>query len=268
MKTKKYKNGGKTPLTAKQKADIEAEKKRLAAAKRKIARAKADMKKYAGTGDTFTNSPGYAKYIKTKNAVEDSLKRNASPMQKELNEVKRLANEMGKINMFMALDGQEALTTPVKTKIPFANRNRIKDGDDFIRESEKDAEGRYRKGLKKNPDYKYKNGGKMKVKKFKDGGMMEYASGGMLKALLDDPKQREMAKKMLSKEYEGGGMVEYGGGGYMEYDKGGYMSNEQMVMVKADTLEEATKAVKAAVKAGKMTPTHYKVKACFYADED
>jgi len=41
-----------------------------------------------------------------------------------------------------------------------------------------------------------------------------------------------------------------------------------MVMVKADTLEEATKAVKAAVKAGNMTPTHYKVKACFYADED
>jgi|TARA_B100000902_G_scaffold274297_1_gene260174 hypothetical protein len=108
----------------------------------------------------------------------------------------------------------------------------------------------------------------MKIKKYGKGGMMEYASGGMLKALLEDPKQREMAKKMLSKEYEGGGMVEYGGGGYMEYDKGGYMSNEQMVMVKADTLEEATKAVKAAVKAGNMTPTHYKVKACFYADED
>lgn len=225
MKIKKYKAGGKTPLTAKQKAEIAAEKERLAAAKRKIARAKADMKKTVGTSDTFTNSPGYAKFIKAKNEVEDSLKRNASPMQKELNEVERLANEMGKINMFMALDGHPALKTPVKTRIPFKNRNRIKDGDDFIRESEKDAEGRYREGLKKNPDYKYKNGGKMKVKKYKDGGMMEY-------------------------------------------DKGGYMSNEQMVVVKADTLEEATKAVKAAVKAGNMTPTHYKVKACFYADED
>jgi len=268
MKIKKYKNGGKTPLTAKQKAEIAAEKKRLAAAKRKIARAKADMEKYSGTSDALIDNPGYAKFIKAKNEVEDSLKRNASPMQKELNEVERLASEMGKLNMFMALDGQVALKTPVKTRIPFKNRNRIKDGDDFIRESEKNAEGRYREGLKKNPDYKYKNGGKMKVKKYKDGGMMEYASGGMLKALLDDPKQREMAKKMLSKNYEGGGMVEYGGGGYMEYDKGGYMSNEQMVVVKADTLEEATKAVKAAVKAGGMTPTHYKVKACFYADED
>ena len=99
MKIKKYKNGGKTPLTAKQKAEIAAEKKRLAAAKRKIARAEADMKKTAGTSDTFKNSPGYAKFIKAKNAVEDSLKRNASPMQKELNRVKKVADGMEAVNI-------------------------------------------------------------------------------------------------------------------------------------------------------------------------
>jgi hypothetical protein len=169
---KNYRVGGKTPvepLTEKEKAIIAAETERLKKAQRKIARAKADMKKYSGTSDIPTENPGYSKYIKTKNAVEDSLIKNASPMQKELNEVKRLANEMGKINMFMALDGQEALTKPVKTKIPFANRNRIKDGDDFIRESEKDTEGRYRKGFKKNPNYPYKlkKGGKVKAKKYR-----------------------------------------------------------------------------------------------------
>tara|TARA_R110001606_G_scaffold128795_1_gene263432 strand:+ start:75 stop:407 length:333 start_codon:yes stop_codon:yes gene_type:complete len=109
----------------------------------------------------------------------------------------------------------------------------------------------------------------MKIKKYGKGGMMEYASGGMLKALLDDPKQREMAKKMLSKNYEDGGMMpEYGDGGYMKYNQGGYMmGNEQMIIVTADTLEEASSAVMAAVEAGNMMPTHYKIKACFYSDE-
>ena len=255
MKIKKYKAGGKTPLTAKQKADIEAEKKRLAAAKRKIARAK--------------NNQSAVEARKTIAGVNDSLTNNASPMQKELNTVENVADGMEAANI---VSFANKLQHGNKDAIYFTKKvngkTYLKGAEDFISDSEQDAEGRYRKGLEKNPDYKYKNGGKMKVKKYKDGGMMEYASGGMLKALLDDPKQREMAKKMLSKSYEGGGMMEYGGGGYMEYDKGGYMSNEQMVVVKADTLEEATKAVEAAVKAGNMTPTHYKIKACFYADED
>ena len=34
-----------------------------------------------------------------------------------------------------------------------------------------------------------------------------YASGGMLKALLKDPKQRDMAKKLI-KEFEMGGKME------------------------------------------------------------
>ena len=255
MKIKKYKNGGKTPLTAKQKAEIAAEKKRLAAAKRKIVRAK--------------NNQSAVEARKTIAGVNDSLTKNASPMQKELNRVKKVADGMEAVNiMSFANKLQHGNKDAIYFTKKVNGKTVLKGAEDFISDSEQDAEGRYRKGLKKNPDYKYKNGGKMKVKKYKDGGMMDYASGGMLKALLEDPKQREMAKKMLSKNYEGGGMVEYGGGGYMEYDKGGYMSNEQMVVVKADTLEEATKAVKAAVKAGGMTPTHYKVKACFYADED
>ena len=240
MKIKKYKNGGKTSLTAKQKADIEAEKKRLAAAKRKnkrnasIARsamkAESRLAKELGEKWDVDKSPAFKKYFSQRKAQEDSLIKNASPMHKEL--IADLNKATGrKTNSGLSDKDLNRKTIPTRP-----------------------------------PEERYLAG--MKVKKFKDGGMMEYASGGMLKALLEDPKQREMAKKMLSKEYEGGGMVEYGGGGYMEYDKGGYMSNEQMVMVKADTLEEATKAVKAAVKAGGMTPTHYKVKACFYEDED
>lgn len=42
-----------------------------------------------------------------------------------------------------------------------------------------------------------------------------YASGGMLKALLKDPKQRDMAKKLI-KEFEMGGKMEYGEGGMTE----------------------------------------------------
>lgn len=42
-----------------------------------------------------------------------------------------------------------------------------------------------------------------------------YVSGGLIKALLKDPKQREMAKKAI-KEYDGGGMMEYGVGGMTE----------------------------------------------------
>jgi|TARA_R110000796_G_scaffold85987_5_gene186214 hypothetical protein len=60
----------------------------------------------------------------------------------------------------------------------------------------------------------------------------------------------------------------YESGGYPEYGMGGYMSGDQTIVVKASTLKEASDAVAAAVKAAKMTPTHYKVKACFYADED
>ena len=169
---KSYRVGGKTPvepLTERERAIIAAERARLEGSKRKVQRARDEMKKYSGTSDPLIENPGYLKYRKTQDAVNDSLTRNASPMQQELNRVKEMASEMGKINMFMALDGHPALKTPVKTRIPQANRNRIKTGDDFISESEKDAEGRYREGLKKNPNYTYKlkKGGKVKAKKYK-----------------------------------------------------------------------------------------------------
>lgn len=54
---------------------------------------------------------------------------------------------------------------------------------------------------------------KIGKKEYGGGGAMKemYASGGMLKALLKDPAQREMAKKILMEE--GGKMPEYEGGG-------------------------------------------------------
>ena len=53
-----------------------------------------------------------------------------------------------------------------------------------------------------------------------------------------------------------------------KYNEGGYMEDGQMIMVKAPSLEEAVAQVKAAVKAGKMMPSHYKVKACFYEEDE
>jgi hypothetical protein len=53
-----------------------------------------------------------------------------------------------------------------------------------------------------------------------------------------------------------------------KYNGGGYMEDSQMIMAMAPSLEEAVAQVKAAVKAGKMTPTHYKVKACFYEEDE
>jgi len=53
-----------------------------------------------------------------------------------------------------------------------------------------------------------------------------------------------------------------------KYNEGGYMDDGQMIMVKAPSLEEAVAQIKAAVKAGKMMPTHYKVKACFYEEDE
>jgi len=53
-----------------------------------------------------------------------------------------------------------------------------------------------------------------------------------------------------------------------KYNGGGYMEDGQMIMAMAPSLEEAVAQVKAAVKAGKMTPTHYKVKACFYEEDE
>jgi hypothetical protein len=40
------------------------------------------------------------------------------------------------------------------------------------------------------------------------------------------------------------------------------------IEVKSSSLMEAVRGVEAAVKAGKTTPTHFKVKACFYEDEE
>jgi hypothetical protein len=46
------------------------------------------------------------------------------------------------------------------------------------------------------------------------------------------------------------------------------MESGRMVEVKAMTLDEAVKQVMAAVKVGKEQPTHYKIKACYYSDEE
>jgi len=52
-----------------------------------------------------------------------------------------------------------------------------------------------------------------------------------------------------------------------KYNEGGKMEEMgQMAMVKATSLEEAVAQIKAAVKAGKMMPTHYKIKACYYEE--
>jgi hypothetical protein len=54
-----------------------------------------------------------------------------------------------------------------------------------------------------------------------------------------------------------------------KYEYGGKMDEEgQLIMVKAPTLDEAVKSVSAAVKASGKQPTHYKVKACFYEEEE
>ena len=54
-----------------------------------------------------------------------------------------------------------------------------------------------------------------------------------------------------------------------KYNEGGKMEEMgQMAMVKAPSLEEAVAQIKAAVKAGKMMPTHYKIKACYYEDDE
>jgi hypothetical protein len=53
-----------------------------------------------------------------------------------------------------------------------------------------------------------------------------------------------------------------------KYNEGGEMEMGQMAMVKAPSLEEAVAQIKAAVKAGKMMPTHYKIKACYYEDDE
>lgn len=54
-----------------------------------------------------------------------------------------------------------------------------------------------------------------------------------------------------------------------KYNYGGKMDDMgQMAMVKAPTIEEAVAQIKAAVKAGNMMPTHYKIKACYYEEDE
>jgi hypothetical protein len=53
-----------------------------------------------------------------------------------------------------------------------------------------------------------------------------------------------------------------------KYNEGGEMEMGQMAMVKAPSLDEAVAQIKAAVKAGKMMPTHYKIKACYYEEDE
>lgn len=59
---------------------------------------------------------------------------------------------------------------------------------------------------------RFENGGLMNTDKLKQ----MYASGGLLKAILKDPKMRQMASDMLAsdgKKYEEGGMMKYRNGG-------------------------------------------------------
>lgn len=183
---KSYRVGGKTPvepLTEKERAIIAAERARLKASQRKVQRARDEMKKYSGTSDVPIENPGYSNFIKTRDAVNDSLKRNASPMQKELNDRIDIAPGMANLNR-MAYgnsrvydnSGAEELmqTKRVPTVPSFKNKFKkyktvLLDADDFIEQSEKDAEGRYRRGLKRDPNYSYKlkKGGKVKSKKYK-----------------------------------------------------------------------------------------------------
>jgi hypothetical protein len=53
-----------------------------------------------------------------------------------------------------------------------------------------------------------------------------------------------------------------------KYNEGGEMEMGQMAMVKAPSLDEAVAQIKAAVKAGQMMPTHYKIKACYYEEDE
>jgi len=53
-----------------------------------------------------------------------------------------------------------------------------------------------------------------------------------------------------------------------KYNEGGEMEMGQMAMVKAPSLDEAVAQIKAAVKSGKMMPTHYKIKACYYEEDE
>jgi hypothetical protein len=52
------------------------------------------------------------------------------------------------------------------------------------------------------------------------------------------------------------------------YEYGGKMESEQEIEVMHPDLMMAVKQVQAAVKASGMTPMHYKVKACYYSDEE
>jgi hypothetical protein len=69
-----------------------------------------------------------------------------------------------------------------------------------------------------------------------------YAGGGLLKALLKDPKQREMAKGMLNK-MEMGGKMDYGMGGAMKYRMGGNMPGEDEVVTEMmlDKIQDSTR---------------------------
>lgn len=96
---------------------------------------------------------------------------------------------------------------------PFGGSDPFEDDPDIQRMKEEAAARDKKKGRRK----KFEQGGKlnnMKVKYGKGGSANEmYASGGMLKALLKDPKQAAMAREILAEmgakipEYEEGGGI-------------------------------------------------------------
>jgi hypothetical protein len=52
------------------------------------------------------------------------------------------------------------------------------------------------------------------------------------------------------------------------YNEGGKMEAEQEIEVMNPDLMAAVKQVQAAVKAAGMAPMHYKIKACYYSEEE
>ena len=52
------------------------------------------------------------------------------------------------------------------------------------------------------------------------------------------------------------------------YEYGGKMESEQEIVVMNPDLMMAVKQIQAAVKAAGKAPMHYKVKACYYSEEE
>lgn len=100
------------------------------------------------------------------------------------------------------------------------------------RDKKKGRRKRFKQGGKLNDmKIKYGKGGSAKeMKEYMSGGSAKemYASGGMLKALLADPKQRAMAEEILAEM--GAKIPEYEHGGKKTYEEGGEVTGPMVVV--------------------------------------